>query len=85
MASSPEQLQALIDMLSSCCAMLHMEISVPKTKVTIVSPVPVSAAAFPCNGNPVEQVSTFKYLGHSHESDALVHLINPLKSEAGGS
>ena len=44
MASSPEQLQALIDALSSYCAMLHMEISVPKTKVMIVSPVPVSAA-----------------------------------------
>ena len=36
MASSPEQLQALIDALSSYCAMLHMEISVPKTKITIV-------------------------------------------------
>ena len=31
-ASSPEQLQALIDALSSYCAMLHMEISVPKQK-----------------------------------------------------
>ena len=58
MASSPEQLQALIDVLSSYCAMLHMKISVPKTKVMIVSRVPVSAAAFSCNGNSVEQVST---------------------------
>ncbi|KAA6418764.1 MAG: reverse transcriptase, partial [Trebouxia sp. A1-2] len=32
MASSPEHLQALIDALSSYCALLHMEISVPKTK-----------------------------------------------------
>ena len=77
MAASPEQLQALIDALSSCCAMLHMEISVQKTKVMVVLPVPVSAAAFSCNGNPVEQVSTFKYLGlHFHESGALVHLIH---------
>ena len=60
-ASSPEQLQALIDALSSYCAMLHMEISVPKTKVMVVSRVPLSAAAFSCNGNLVEQVSTFKY------------------------
>ena len=85
-ASSPEQLQALIDALSSYCAMLHMEISVPKTKVMVVSCVPLSAAAFSCNGNLVEQVSTFKYLGlHFHESGALVHLINPVKSKAGGS
>ena len=85
-ASSPEQLQALIDALSSYCAMLHMEISVPKTKVMVVSRVPLSAAAFSCNGNLVEQVSTFKYLGlHFHESGALVHLINPVKSKAGGS
>ena len=39
-ASSLEQLQALIDALSSYCAMLHMEISVPKTKVMVVSRVP---------------------------------------------
>jgi len=36
MASSPEHLQALIDALSSYCAILHMEISVPKTKVMVV-------------------------------------------------
>ena len=42
--------------------------------------------AFPCNGNPVEQVATFIYLGlHFHESGALEHLINPIKSKAGGS
>lgn len=52
---------------TSYCAMLHMEISVPKTKVMIVLPVPVSAADCSCHGNLVEQVSTFKYLGlHFH-------------------
>ena len=40
MASSPEHLQALIDALFSYCAALHMEISVPKTKITVISPVP---------------------------------------------
>ena len=63
-----------------------MEISVPKTKVMIVSPAPESGAAFCCNGNPVEQVATFKYLGlHFHESGALEHLISPIRSKAGGS
>ena len=85
MASSPEQSQAPINTLSSYCAMLHMEISVPKTKIMIVSPVPVSGAAFSCNGNSVEQVATFKYLGlHFHELGALQHFINPIKSKAGG-
>ncbi len=63
MAFSPEHLQVLIGALSSYCAILHMEISVPKTKILVVSPVPVPAVAFPCNDNPVEQVSTFKDLG----------------------
>lgn len=86
MASSPGQLQALIDALSSYCAMLHMETSVPKTKIMIVLPTPVSGAAFSCNGNPVEQVATFKYLGlHFHQSGALEHVINPITSKAGGS
>ncbi|KAA6426490.1 MAG: hypothetical protein FRX49_03600 [Trebouxia sp. A1-2] len=84
MASSPEHLQALIDTLSSYCAVLHMEISVPKTKVLIVSPVP--AVACSCNNNPVEQGTTFKYLGlHIDQSGAVAHLISPIKSKAGGS
>ena len=67
MASSPEQLQALIDALSSYCVILHMEISVPKTEVIVVSLVPAPAVAFSCNDNPIEQVTTFKYLGlHFH-------------------
>ena len=37
LASSPEQLQALIDALAADCATLQMEISVPKTKVMVVS------------------------------------------------
>ena len=37
LASLPEQLQALIDALAACCATMQMEISVPKTKVMVVS------------------------------------------------
>ncbi len=85
MASSPEHLQALIDALSSYCAVLHMEISVLKTKVMVVSPVPAPAVAFLCNGNPIEQVTSFKYLGlHFHQSGAVAHLVTPIKSKAGG-
>ncbi|DBB02820.1 TPA: hypothetical protein ACH3X1_016715 [Trebouxia sp. C0004] len=86
MASSPEHLQALIDALSSYCAILHMEISVLKTKVMVVSPVPAPAVAFSCNDNPIEQVTSFKYLGlHFHQSGAVAHLVTPIRSKAGGS
>ncbi len=86
MASSPEHLQALVDAMSSYCAILHMEISVLKTKVMVVSPVPAPAVAFLCNANPIEQVISFKYLGlHFHQSGAVAHLVTPIKSKAGGS
>jgi len=63
---------------------MHMEIDVPKTKVMVVSVVPAPAMVFSCNGNAVKQVATFKYLGlHFHQSGAVVHLIDPIKS--GGS
>ncbi|DBA92229.1 TPA: hypothetical protein ACH3X1_015936 [Trebouxia sp. C0004] len=52
----------------------------------VVSPVHAAAVAFSCIDNPIEQVTTFKYLGfHFHQSGAVVHLISPIKSEAGGS
>ncbi|KAL3142317.1 hypothetical protein ABBQ38_002658 [Trebouxia sp. C0009 RCD-2024] len=46
MASSPEQLQALIDALAAYCATLHMEISVPKTKVMVVADAFVAPVLF---------------------------------------
>ena len=71
LASSPEQLQALIDALAASCATLQMEISVPKTKVMVVSAVPVA---------------TLKYLGlHFHQSGSIAHLVMPIRSKAGGS
>lgn len=85
MASSPAQLQALIDALACYCAALHMALSVPKTQVMVVSNVPTEPVVFTCNGNPVEQVPSFKYCGlHFHRSDA-IHVIQPTRAEAGGS
>ena len=51
-AFSPEQLQALIDALSSYCAVLYMEISLAKTQFVIVSHVPAPAVTFSCNSTP---------------------------------
>ena len=76
LASSPEQLQALIDALAAYCATLQMEISVPKTKVMVVSAVPAPAVGFTCNGNPVEQVATFKYLGFISINQALLRILS---------
>ena len=86
LASSPGQLQALIDALAAYCTTLQMEISVPKTKVMVVSAVPAPVVTFTCNGPPVEQVATFKYLGlHFHQSGSIAHLVTPIRSKAGGS
>ena len=86
LASSWEQQQALIEAVAACCATLQMEISMPKTKVMVVSAVPAPVVIFTCNGNPVEQVATFDYLGfHFHLSGSIAHLVTPIKSKAGGS
>ena len=62
-----------------------METSVPKTKVVVVSAVPAPAGGFKCNGNPVEQVATVKYLGlYFHQSGSIAHLVTPVKARAGG-
>ncbi len=66
--ASPEHLQALVDAMSSYCAILHMEISVLKTKVMVVSPVPAPAVAFLCNANPIEPGYLFQVLGPSFSS-----------------
>ena len=51
----------------------------------VVSTVPAPVMTFTCDGNPFDQVATFKYLGlHCHQSGSTVHLM-PIKSKAGGS
>ena len=95
LAGSPQHLQALIDALVGYCATLHMEISVAKTKVMVVSrsltrSPGAEAVLFTCNGLVVEQVDTFKYLAlHFHSSGPYPqknpHLITPLKAKAAGS
>ena len=65
LASSSQHLQALMGALVNYCAILHMQVSVAKTKVMVVSkpsarsPTP-AAAVFTCNGLPVGRVDTFK-------------------------
>ena len=85
-ASSPAQLQALIDALSAFCNTVRTEVSVAKTKVMVVSSAPPSTATFTCNSQAIEQVQSFKYLGlHFHESGNISHIIQPLKAKAAAS
>jgi hypothetical protein len=91
LGGTPQHLQALIDALVAYCATLHMEISVTKTKVMVVSKPSARSPApptpiFTCNGLPVGRVDTFKYLGlHFHASGDISHIITPLKAKAAGS
>jgi len=85
-ASTPAQLQALIDALAAYCQTIHMQISVPKTKVMVVSAATPPPVTFTCNGHNIDQVQSFKYLGlHFHASGNISPLIRPLKAKAAGS
>lgn len=86
MASSPAHLQALLDALAAFCHTLHMEVSVAKTKVMVVAAGATSPVVFTCNGQAIEQVQSFRYLGlHFHSSGSISHLISPMKAKAAGS
>ena len=85
-ASTPSQLQALIDALATYCQTVHMQISVTKTKLMVVSSTASPPLTLTCNGQHIEQVQSFKYLGlRFHESGNISHLIRPLKAKAAGS
>ena len=86
LATDPVQLQALIDAMAAYFGALHMDISVPKTKVMVLFAGEEPATSFTCNGSSIEQVDTFKYLGlHFHQSGDISHLIQPIKNKASGS
>ena len=51
------QLQALMDALATFCDTLHMQVSVVKTKVMLVSPDPAAPVTFTCNGQHVDHGS----------------------------
>ena len=77
LASTAAHLQALIDAMASYCAGLHMQVSIEKTKVMIVGSD--RSENFTCNSQPLEQVTSFKYLGlHFHQSGHISHLVTPI-------
>ena len=56
--------------------------------VTTSAAVPALVVTLTCNinGNCVEHVATFKYLGlHVHQSGSIAHLVMPIKLKADGS
>ena len=62
-ASSAHSLQHLIDVVSSFCTLMGMIVSVPKTKVLVFNIRYPGPYQWLCNGQQLEVVSAFKYLG----------------------
>ena len=70
LAPSWHGMQDLIAILTGCCKCLDLECNVRKTKCMVVNPISVDKTVrrtFPCfsiNGQMIEFVTEFKYLGH---------------------
>uniref|UniRef100_A0A8D8VC16 Craniofacial development protein 2 n=1 Tax=Cacopsylla melanoneura TaxID=428564 RepID=A0A8D8VC16_9HEMI len=76
MANTPQQLQNLIDRVARASATYNMKLNTSKTKIMIVKKRPgICRYVFNVEGEPLEQVSSYKYLGtyvnqdwgHKHE------------------
>ena len=63
MASSPQGLQRLIDLVCEFCALMGMVVSVAKTKVLIFNIAFPRPFQWTCGGEQLEIVVDFKYLG----------------------
>ena len=68
-AHTEEGLQMLMDKLSTTAATFNMKINVKKTKVMTISNNKDDAMNITINGQQVEQVTAFKYLGSIISSD----------------
>ena len=73
LAESPQALQALIDATVQFCAATGMLISVDKTKVLVFSQVWPGPFQWLCNGQPLEWVAHFKYLGLVFQAQQGMH------------
>ena len=82
-ASSAQQLQLLIDATHSYCEGIGMTISAEKTKVVVFNPSRRACTPthmWQCNGQPVQQTDSFKYLGvQFHASGAIKHTIRHMR------
>ncbi len=66
--------------------MLRMEISVPKTKVMVVSTGVLPPHSFTCNGHDIEQVTAFSYLGlQVYSTGSVAYSISPLRAKPASS
>lgn len=63
LAKSPDSLQKLIDAVLDFCALMGLQLSVPKTKVLVFTKAPVAPVQCSCLGVQLELVTEFKYLG----------------------
>ncbi|KAI8500917.1 hypothetical protein Bbelb_210120 [Branchiostoma belcheri] len=68
-ATSPEDLQVLLDSTDSTSREYQLEISTKKTKVMAVTKAPTQVTAT-CRGEQLQQVPRFKYLGSTMDQTA---------------
>ena len=74
LASSQEQLQALLHALERFCRAVGMELCVPKTKVLVFQKGARVPCQLTCSTGALEQVDEFKYLGVLFGSDTGLHM-----------
>ena len=63
MASSPQGLQRLLDLVCEFCGPIGMIVSVPKSKVLVFNVVFPGPLQWTCGGEQLQIVAEFKYLG----------------------
>ena len=63
LATTAEGLQQLIDAAADYCVAIGMAISVPKTKTMVFTDGEAQHASWHCNGQVLQQLDNFKYLG----------------------
>lgn len=74
-----------VEIMAVFCHTLHMQVSVAKTRFMVVSAGSSPPPTFTCNGQLIQQIQFFKYLGlHFHTSGNMSHLIRPLRAKATG-
>ena len=70
-ADSPKCLQNSINSLHNYCKKWHLIVNISKTKVMQISNKAIST--FFCNGDKLENVDSFKYLGHMLTNKRRIH------------
>lgn len=72
LASSAEQLQQSVNSLHEFCSKWHLIVNIDKTKVMKIGDK--SQCSIYYNGKQIEEITSFKYLGHSISNNSNIHI-----------